>query len=196
MTVIVAGVEVSANTADWTALATIEIAARIMLAALFLTAGVNKLRRPLGAATAALQFRVVGQATPGVGYTLGTAEVVIGLLLVGPTPVAAIGCLAAAALSLGFVVVSVLALRRGERFPCGCLSISVREHVSWLTVVRAGAMTVSAVFAGSVAVSAGGAAGDASLDAAAGLAIIALGLPVAVVMTWRIHRHNVRHGGA
>ena len=167
------------------------LALRVILSGLFVIAGTQKLRHPLLAATAALNFRVVAHVRRRVGVTLGAVEVVTGLLLVLPLrPVAVLGASCALALALGFALVIGRALVAKEHFSCHCLS-SGSEELSALSFLRAVMMAVAAAVAlatlphGEVVPS-----GVHILDGI-GLAAAIAGIPTAGIATarsWRRYR--------
>ncbi|MGW7531262.1 MauE/DoxX family redox-associated membrane protein [Amycolatopsis sp. NPDC054798] len=160
------------------------LAARIALAALFALGGLSKLSGPDAIATAMVRYRLFRKPNRTFAYFLGVAEAGTAVFLLSPPPFAALGCIAAGLLSLGFVAISVPALLRGDRFACGCLFGQAR--LSWVVVpVRGAAMAVAAVIGGvgplvvSVPV-------PAAVPAAVGLAAIALGFPLAVRVLGRM----------
>jgi hypothetical protein len=115
---------------------------------------------------------------------LGVTEVAISVLLVSPTPIAVAGCSLAGLLSLGFAVVSVAALRRGERFTCACLY--EREQLSWATALRALAMVLAAVIGGLGPMVYRPVTGTTAVMNALALTVIAIGVPWTARLVLRI----------
>lgn len=166
------------------------LAARLTLAAVLATAGLYKLRHPLIAASAAVNFRVIRRPRRIAGIVLGLAEMFVAALLVMLVPtVALVGCAAAGALSVGYVAVTARALGAAERFPCQCLPGLVGD-VSPATLVRAIAMAIAAVI-GSLGPASSAHVAAHSILPAAGIAIACLGLPLAATAAngaWRSYR--------
>jgi uncharacterized membrane protein YphA (DoxX/SURF4 family) len=175
----------SAATAD-----PVPLSARIALAAVFAAAGTYKVRHPLVAAQAMVNFRVLASARKHMGRLLGVGETLIALTLLAPVAaVAFVGCAAAGSLSVGYVVVTVNALRRGDRFPCRCLP-GLGGDVSPATLTRACAMVVGSAI-GLVGPVRGAAVEAEQLVPATALAVAAVGFPLACVAArtgWRSYR--------
>jgi hypothetical protein len=163
------------------------LAARLAVAVVLAVAGGYKLRHPLIAAVAAVNFRVVPRPWKAVGRLLGAAEVVVAAALITPVvAVAAVGALAAGVLGIGYVAVVGAALAADRRFPCNCLPGLVGD-VSVATLARA-----LAIIAGAALGLAGPLTGALGAPLpAAGLALAFLGLPLAgfgVVLAWGSYR--------
>src|SRR5712691_8354431 len=105
--------------ADLLASPVVSLTGALALSGLFGWAGLNKIRQPYLAAVAAFNLRVVGRPLKAAGVLIGVVEgaLAAGLLLPATRPLAGI---AAAIVSAGFLIAVGAALRRGERFPCGC----------------------------------------------------------------------------
>lgn len=168
----------------------IPLAARLTLAAVLATAGLYKLRHPLIAASAAVNFRVIRHPWRIAGTALGLAETFVAALLVIPVHMAAlVGCVAAGVLSAGYVAVTAKALGAAERFPCQCLPGLVGD-VSPATLARAIAMVIAAGI-GCLGPASGDDVAAHSILPAVGLAVACLGLPLAAAAAngaWRSYR--------
>ena len=169
---------------------TVPLAARLALAAILGVAGVYKIRHPLVAAAAAVNFRVIRRPVKAAGRLLGQAEAGVAVALVLPVaPIALAGSVAAAGLALGYAAITARALRAGRTFPCNCLPGLVGD-MSMATLIRALAMVLAAVV---------GALGPAtgalgSVPPAAGLAVAAIGIPLAAygaTSAWRAYRRLI-----
>lgn len=168
----------------------VPLAARIAIAAILLAAGIYKLRHPLIAATAAVNFRMVGRPSRIVGVGLGLIEFFAAGMLVVPLPAVAIaGCVAAGMLSVGYVVVISVALLATQRFECHCLP-GLDGNVSPATLTRAIAMVVGAIVGATPLV--GGVAQDTGATLPAiGLAAAFVGMPLVVfsaIRDWQARR--------
>lgn len=112
------------------------------LAIIFLWSGVVKLRRPALAAMAVADFGVVRRPFPGLGRALGTAEVLLAVLLVSgvvPTLILPI----TAALLWFFAFLIARSLRSGESFACFCFGGSDSKLSRW-TLARTVALALIA----------------------------------------------------
>jgi hypothetical protein len=173
---------------------TISLAARLALAALLAASGVYKIRHPLVAAAAAVNFRVIPHPWKTAGFLLGLTETLVAASLLIPVrPVALAGSVAAGGLATGYVVVTGRALRAGRTFPCHCLPGLVGD-VSAATLLRALAMVVAATV-GAAGPVLGSTVTAASAVSAAGLAVASIGIPLAVfdaVVAWRSYSRLVK----
>lgn len=120
-----------------------------VLAIVFLWSGLTKLRRPLIAAWAIVDFKLVSRPRVALGRLLGILEFSIGAgLLVG----LALPVITGAALTL-LTLFSFLILRSlmtGRHFECACFGS--RHELSWTSLARTGALaTLAAVSLISVA---------------------------------------------
>jgi uncharacterized membrane protein YphA (DoxX/SURF4 family) len=117
-------------------------AAALVVAAVFLVAGVAKLSdRPSTAAT----FTALGvPAAHPLATAVPLAEIVLGAgLVVAPRPAAVGGLVLLAA----FTVVVVTALRRGVRVGCGCFGTARRQPISFVEVARNAMLAVATAVA-------------------------------------------------
>ncbi len=160
------------------------LAARIVLAALFTLGGLSKLNGPHGIAVAAVRYRVLRKPHAAFGIALGAVELGTAALLLMPVPFAVAGSVAAGLLSLGFVAISVPALRRGDRFACGCLF--GQSQLSWATPIRAAGMVLAAVVGALGPWFAPPVADAEAVFGAVGLATIVIGLPFAAHLFLRL----------
>jgi uncharacterized membrane protein YphA (DoxX/SURF4 family) len=154
---------------------------QLAVAAIFLAAGVHKLRRPGHSAEAVARFGLPRLAGKGYVRLLGGVETLVAMAIVAP-PMARAGAVACAVLATTFTVLTARAYWRGDRFACSCLSAS-SEPISRLTVARAAALLVAAavvaVLPGTTTVP-----DRPALLAAVALAAALVGVPLAVV-TWQ-----------
>ena len=100
-------------------MATAVLALRLVLAGVFLVAGIGKLRDLPGSRRAVADFGVPERAARVVGLLLPLAEIAIAISLV-PAPSARWGALAAAILLAAFIAGIARALSRGEQPDCHC----------------------------------------------------------------------------
>src|ERR1044072_50194 len=98
---------------------TVEVAVRIVLALVFATAGVGKLRDLEGSRRAMQDFGVSEGLAPTVGLLLPLAELVTAILLIFE-PTAQVGAILAALLLLAFIGGIPNALRHGTQPDCHC----------------------------------------------------------------------------
>lgn len=168
----------------------VTLAARVVLCALFVAAGVYKLLHPLVASTAAVNFRVIRRPSKQAGWLLGAVETAVGIALLIPVAaVAVVGCAAALALSACYAVIIARALRAGELFACNCLP-------GFAGVVSAAGLVRALVMLAASGLGLVGAARGVFVTAGAavpglGLAVAAVGLPLAVLAAasaWRAYR--------
>src|SRR5579864_2588346 len=100
-------------------MATVALALRLVLAAVFLTASVGKLLDLKGSRRAVRDFGVPERAAGFVGTALPLAELAVALALVF-RPSARWGAAVALLLLLGFIAGIARALARGEQPDCHC----------------------------------------------------------------------------
>jgi hypothetical protein len=117
----------------------------LVLTGLFAWAGALKLRRPSSAAIAIANFRLARRPRVALGRLLGAAELLTAVALALPWSRRG-GTVGAGLLSLGFLVVVATALRRGDKFNCGCLG-DTDDQIGWHTLGRAGLMLAAACVA-------------------------------------------------
>lgn len=121
------------------------------LAAVLFFSGGTKLLDPAPAAAAMARFGVVRRARAAHARALGVGEVLLGAaLLVPQRGFSVLALAAAAALFALFAALQAKALRRGERFACGCFGDD-DEPISSRSVARTAALCAAAVAAAAVA---------------------------------------------
>jgi peroxiredoxin len=111
------------------------LGARILLAAVFVTAGVAKLRDRQGTGRALAGFGVPGRAIPAGVILLPLVEMATAAALV-PKPSAQWGGLAALILLLAFTGGIANAMLRGRAPDCNCFGQLHSEPVGWRTLLR------------------------------------------------------------
>ncbi|HSL58659.1 MAG TPA: MauE/DoxX family redox-associated membrane protein [Acidimicrobiales bacterium] len=118
-------------------------AAALLLALVFVVAGVAKLVRPRRTATA---FALLGLPIPRVlALVVPLAEILVAALLVAAPSVGGAAALVALAF---FTTLIVGKLRRGDRVPCGCFGAARPAPLTAADVVRnviLGALAVGAI---------------------------------------------------
>lgn len=112
-------------------------------AAVFLWAGVAKLRNPFPASLAIVRFGLLKRVTPGAGRVAGAIESLAGTLLL-LAPFALWAWALPSLLALAFVGMTARALLRGQRFDCACFG-SGKSEIGTGTLVRAGVLLVVSV---------------------------------------------------
>lgn len=172
---------------------------RLALAAVFLTAGIAKLRDPAGTRTAVVDFGAPRWAAAPLAVALPAAELAIAALLLFATT-ATWGAIDAIVLLVIFTAAVSIALARGRAPDCHCFGQIGAKPASGRTLVRNGVLIA---MAGVVAVagwndpgpSAVGWIGD--LDATGALALsLGAALALVVVTGGGIVTHILRsHGG-
>lgn len=113
-----------------------------ILAIVFVWSGVAKLRQPILAAVAMMNFGVLRRVRPRLGSTLGAAELLLALLLITGTLPALFLPVTAGLLWL-FVLLIARSLLAGEDFACFCFG-DADSRLSRLTLVRTGALALLA----------------------------------------------------
>ena len=122
------------------------LAARLVLAAVFVTAGVAKSADPAGTRQAALGFGVPEALVPYLARLLPLAELVVaGLLLPGATAVA--GTAGALVLLAAFSVAIAVSLVSGRAPLCHCFGQLHSAPTSWKTLARNGVLAALAIVA-------------------------------------------------
>lgn len=117
-------------------------ATALVLAAVFATAAVAKLRDPGGTIRS---FGELGVPNPEATARLVVVpELAVAVLLVVVPP---LGALAALVLLAFFTTFVVRALRAGVRAPCACFGAVSRAPLGWSTVVRNGFLVVGSMVA-------------------------------------------------
>lgn len=120
------------------------LGARLLLAGVFLAAGLSKLRAPDALADAVGRYRLLpARLVPLVARGLPPLEAGAGALLLAGAlsrPAAAL----AAALLVAFAGAMAVNLWQGRRFACGCAGTDGREDISWRLVARNGGLALAA----------------------------------------------------
>lgn len=159
-----------------------EIALRLVAAALLAWAAVAKARRPGDAAGALRAIGVPSSGAPALVWGLVVVEAGLAVVLLSGAPARPVG-LALAALGATFaLVLSISWARLGARLPCACFGVA-RERPAPLLLSRALGLVV---LGGLIAVG----VGDPSRDALVGgaLAVLALSVLVLAVMVLALYR--------
>jgi thiol-disulfide isomerase/thioredoxin/uncharacterized membrane protein YphA (DoxX/SURF4 family) len=119
---------------------------RLVLAVVFVTSAVAKLRDRSDSREAVRAFGVPSALVPLVSTGLPWVEMGCALLLLLPDPAGAVGAAASVVLLLVFTVAIVANLVRGHRPECRCFgAMSGSEGVSWKSVTRNGVLIVLGV---------------------------------------------------
>jgi methylamine dehydrogenase accessory protein MauD len=166
------------------------LAVRVVLAAVFLVAGLAKLADRPGARQALIDFGLpVPLATP-LGIFLPVAELVVAAALIPPAT-AWWGGLGALALLLLFLVGIGLSLARGRRPDCHCFGQLHSEPIGWRTLARNGVLAMVATFvvwrgAEQPGLDALGLSPDLAVLPALGLSIGLLVLAALVIEGWLV----------
>lgn len=121
------------------------LVARLVLAAVFLVAGLAKLADLAGSRQAMRSFGVPASFAAPLGVMLPLAELVVAALLL-PTATARWGALGALALLLAFVAGIATNLARGKRPDCHCFGQLHSSPAGWPTLARNGALAAVAAF--------------------------------------------------
>jgi uncharacterized membrane protein YphA (DoxX/SURF4 family) len=109
---------------------------RFGLGALFIVAGVLKLRDPTAFATEITNYRTLAGAAPYLAATLPMVEIVLGAaLILAPAAWRRAGALATAGLLAIFTVAVTQAVARGINIDCGCFGGGASPVTGW-TVAR------------------------------------------------------------
>jgi uncharacterized membrane protein YphA (DoxX/SURF4 family) len=121
------------------------IAARLVLAAVFVVAGALKLRDPAGLASDITNYQLIPALAPLLAAVLPAVEIVVGVALLAlGAPWRRAAALCAAALMVMFTAAAGTALARGLDVACGCFG-SAGGAVGWTTMVRDLALLAAAV---------------------------------------------------
>lgn len=109
---------------------------RLGLGALFVFAGLAKLRDPTGFATEIANYRLMPELAPYLAIALPAIEVVLGVcLLVGPALWRRAAALATGLLLIVFTIAVAQVVARGINVDCGCFGGS-SGPVTGLTLAR------------------------------------------------------------
>jgi uncharacterized membrane protein YphA (DoxX/SURF4 family) len=121
------------------------LVARLLLAAVFATAAIAKLRAPERTSETLADFRIPRAAIPFATYALPLAELAIAALLI-PAPTAAAAAVAAAFLLALFSTAITRVLARGEAVECNCFGVVSFRQVDRTTLARDLALFALAAF--------------------------------------------------
>src|SRR5918994_201084 len=121
------------------------LAARLILAAVFVVSGISKLFDLSGSQAAMRSFGVPERFTRTGGIALPIAELVIAVLLI-PAAAARWGALLALILLLVFVAGISYSLSRGRKFDCHCFGQLTTSEIGPPTLIRNGVLAVLAAF--------------------------------------------------
>jgi uncharacterized membrane protein YphA (DoxX/SURF4 family) len=112
------------------------VALRFALGALFVIAGLLKLRDPAGFAQEIANYQLAPALAPYLAVVLPTVEVVAGFSLVAaPAAWRRAGALAVAGLMVMFLAATLVVIARGVNIECGCFGTG-SGPVGWSTVLR------------------------------------------------------------
>ena len=121
------------------------LAVRLLLAGVFLIAGVAKLADLAGSRRAVVGLGVPERLAGVVGVGLPAFELMVAVLLI-PSATARLGALGALLLLSVFTVVIAVALRRGTQADCHCFGQLHSAPIGWGTLVRNGLLAAAAGF--------------------------------------------------
>src|SRR5262245_41806355 len=121
------------------------LVARLVLAAVFATAAIAKLRAPERTAETLADFRVTRPLIAPATYALPVAELAIAVLLI-PAATAGAAALAAAVLLAAFSTAIGRVLARGEEVDCNCFGAAGSRPVGRGTLARDVALFALAAF--------------------------------------------------
>lgn len=160
------------------------VVARVVLAAVFLWAGLLKLMALPPARDALAGFGINGRVGLAVGWTLPVVEIVVALALIWPATALA-GAVVSLLLLAAFTALVFVTLRRGAAPPCNCFGAISARPIDRSTITRNVVLTTTAVVAVVVGMSdpgpslvawaGGGAVGGGLVVACASLAIALIG---------------------
>ncbi len=121
------------------------LAARLILAAVFVVSGVSKLFDLSGSQSAMRSFGVPERFTRAGGIALPIVEILIAVLLI-PAATAPWGALLALILLVVFVAGISYSLSRGRKFDCHCFGQLTTSEIGPPTLIRNAALAVLAAF--------------------------------------------------
>jgi peroxiredoxin len=121
------------------------LVSRLLLAGVFLIAGVAKLADPAGSRRAVVGFGVPERLASVAGVGLPATELVVGVALI-PSISARFGALGALLLLAVFGSAIAVALRRGTEAECHCFGQLHSAPVGWRTLGRNGVLAAVAAF--------------------------------------------------
>lgn len=119
--------------------------ARLILAGVFLVAGIAKLADRNGSASAIEGFGIPQRLANPLGTLLPIAEIAVAMLLL-PAPTARWGAVGALALLLAFIGGIGVNLARGRQPDCHCFGQLHSEPAGWPTIARNSALAAVAAF--------------------------------------------------
>jgi len=111
------------------------LAARLLLAAVFLLSGATKLVDPVGLRKALRDFGVPAALAPAMLLLLPVLELAVAATLI-PTSLAWYGACGALALLIAFVIAAAIAMLRGRRPDCHCFGQLHSAPVGWGLLIR------------------------------------------------------------
>lgn len=114
----------------------ISLAIRVLVALIFLTAALGKIRHRLVFQGVVANYRLLPQiAVPAFALLLPPVEIVVAAgLLFAPSSLPAV---CAAALLILFAVAMAINIQRGRRhIDCGCFQSALKQTLSWILVTR------------------------------------------------------------
>jgi uncharacterized membrane protein YphA (DoxX/SURF4 family)/peroxiredoxin len=158
-------------------MATAVLALRLLLAGVFLTAGIGKLLDLAGSRQAMRDFGVPDRAATIAGTLLPVVELTIGVALIF-APSARWGALAALALLLTFIAGIARAMARGEEPDCHCFGQIHSAPAGPLTLARNAALAGCAAV---IVAYGSGPAGDAWVNARSASELVAAGAAICAV---------------
>jgi peroxiredoxin len=161
------------------------LAARLILAAVFLISGISKLFDLAGAQAAMRSFGVPESMTRSGGILLPIVEIVIAVLLI-PVATAKWGALLAFILLAVFIASIAYNLSKGRKFDCHCFGELTTSEIGPSTLARNAVLAVLAAFVGYEGFAANN-VGPAINEAASGMdafqwVILVLGLIILAVL--------------
>jgi len=169
---------------------TVELALRIVLAVVFATAGVGKLRDLEGSRRAMQDFGVSEGLAPTLGLLLPLAELATAILLIFE-PTAQVGAILAALLLLAFMAGIANALRKGEQPDCHCFGQIHSAPAGKSTLIRNGILLAAALV---VAIGGSGPAIDDWVSARSAAELVAVGVGIlaiaALAYVWTLRKEN------
>lgn len=158
-------------------MATAVLALRVLLALVFVTAGVGKLLDLAGSRRAVVDFGVPERAAHVVGLLLPLTEIAIAIALV-LRPSARWSAIAAALVLAAFIAGIGRALARGEQPDCHCFGQIHSAPAGRSTLIRNGILSVAAIV---IAAYGSGPAVDDWVSARSGAELTAVGLGILAV---------------
>ena len=164
--------------------------ARLLLAGVFIVAGLTKLADRKGSRQAMRDFGVPTPLAAPLGTLLPIAELAVGAALI-PTASARWGALGALALLLAFVAGIGVNLARGKHPDCHCFGQLHSEPAGWSTLIRNGLLAAVAAFVAVTGWDDAGASavawlGDLSTVERVALVLGLVGLGLLVSQSWAI----------